>query len=68
MSEAARPEPRACQTCFHWDPLGDKVIRGRCLRFPPTGEGSWPTTKAGDVCGEWKENEAGRLSPRTPGL
>ncbi len=60
------PEGRACATCRFWrkQAIRDEDDWGQCRRMPPilpdlvddklVIAGIWPSTKAGDWCGEWE--------------
>ena len=39
-----------CKTCRFWSRV--EAIRGKCMRFPPTGA-QWSETMEDDWCGEY---------------
>lgn len=64
------PEGRACDTCRFWrkQAFCDENDWGQCRRMPPilpelvddklVVAGIWPSTKAGDWCGEWETSSS----------
>jgi hypothetical protein len=61
----------SCYSCRYWEGQGvrQRGPKGTCRRLPPTVtsrsiEGTFPTTKSTDWCGEWKR-EAGQSAAST---
>ena len=71
-------EGRACDTCRFWrkQALRDENDWGQCRRMPPilpdvvddklVVAGIWPSTKAGDWCGEWEAATSGGADDPSP--
>ena len=43
---------RKCKLCEYWETDGEHSA-GECRRATPSDSGQWPTTQAGDWCGEY---------------
>jgi hypothetical protein len=45
---------RKCKLCEYWENAGIEHSAGECRRVTPGDSGQWPTTQAGDWCGEYR--------------